>query len=258
MRSSRHRVAQPGDAQRQLHLLQRAAGGDARLPAGGAHAVDRLARTVDRSQLALERGGASRRGSDPPAVRDRRPRCASTHRAGCRPARRRGTRRVDLRRGSSSRRPPRSQPRSSRMSIAHAVDEHRHRSRRRRGAADGCKSSARRGRAATPRPPASGSSRARSRPARSRPAAARPLEVDDLVVARAAAQPRRVGARGALDEHVERAPDEALGALAGAPLDDLDEPLHALDLDLVRHLVGEASAASVPRRGEKMNVKAPS
>ena len=56
------------------------------------------------------------------------------------------------------------------------------------------------------------------------------VEVDDLVVRRAAAQARRVVARGALDEHVERAADEALGALAGAALDDLDEPLHALDL----------------------------
>ena len=76
-------------------------------------------------------------------------------------------------------------------------------------------------------------------------------------MARAAAQPRRVGARRALDEHVERAPDEALRALPRAPLDDLDEPLHPLDLDLVRDLVGNV-AASVPRRGEKMNVKAPS
>ena len=30
------------------------------------------------------------------------------------------------------------------------------------------------------------------------------------------------------------APDEPLRALAGAALDDLDEPLHPLDLDLVR------------------------
>ena len=68
-----------------------------------------------------------------------------------------------------------------------------------------------------------------------------PGEVDDLVVARAPAQARGVGARGALDEHLERAADEALRALAGAPLDDLDEPLHALDAHLVRQeLVGEA------------------
>ena len=77
-------------------------------------------------------------------------------------------------------------------------------------------------------------------------------------MARAAAQARRVGARRALDEHVERAPDEALRALARAPLDDLDEPLHALDLDLVRHVASGSVAASVPRRGEKTNVKAPS
>src|SRR3954452_12341020 len=52
------------------------------------------------------------------------------------------------------------------------------------------------------------------------------VEVDDLVVGGAAAQARRVMARGALDEHVEGAADEALGALAGAPLDDGDEALH--------------------------------
>ena len=64
---------------------------------------------------------------------------------------------------------------------------------------------------------------------------------------------------GPFDEHVERAPDEALRALARAALDDLDEPLHALDLHLVRdEPVGRCSAASVPRRGEKMNVNAPS
>ena len=57
-------------------------------------------------------------------------------------------------------------------------------------------------------------------------------------------------ARRALDEHVERAADEPLRALAGAPLDHLDEALHAFDRDLVRdELVAEA-AASVPRRGE--------
>ena len=94
-------------------------------------------------------------------------------------------------------------------------------------------------------------------PARSRPAR-EAGEVHDLVVPRAAAQARRVGARRALDEHVERPPDEALRALAGAALDDLDEPLHALDLHLVRDEPSVQLAASVPRRGEKMNVKAPS
>ena len=65
-------------------------------------------------------------------------------------------------------------------------------------------------------------------------------------------------ARRALDEHLERAADEALRALARAALDDLDEALHALDLHLVRHEPSASSAASVPRRGEKMNVNAPS
>src|SRR6478735_4069194 len=65
-------------------------------------------------------------------------------------------------------------------------------------------------------------------------------EVDDLVVADPAAQPRRVVARGALDQHVERPPHEPLCALARAALDHLDQALHALDGDLVRQeLVGE-------------------
>src|SRR5215218_10647353 len=64
-------------------------------------------------------------------------------------------------------------------------------------------------------------------------------EVDDLVVARAAAQPARVGSRRALDEHLEGAADEPLRALARAALDDLDEPLHALDLLLVADAVLE-------------------
>src|SRR3954469_8150631 len=62
-----------------------------------------------------------------------------------------------------------------------------------------------------------------------------PGEVYRLVVARAAAYPRRVGARRALDEHVERPADEPLRALVRAPLHDLDEALHPLDLHLVRH-----------------------
>ena len=55
---------------------------------------------------------------------------------------------------------------------------------------------------------------------------------------------------GALDEHVERAADEALRALAGAALDDLDEALHALDRDLVRHeVVGQLGRlGAAPRR----------
>ena len=82
-------------------------------------------------------------------------------------------------------------------------------------------------------------------------------EVDDLVVARAARAALGVGAGGPFDEHLERAPDEALGALAGASLDDLDQPLHPRDLHRVGHRRRRSiSAASVPRRGEKTNVKA--
>ena len=65
-----------------------------------------------------------------------------------------------------------------------------------------------------------------------------PVEVDDLVVARAAAQAARVGPRRSLDEHLERAADEALGAFARAALDHLDEALEPLHLELVGQLVG--------------------
>ena len=75
-------------------------------------------------------------------------------------------------------------------------------------------------------------------------------EVDDLVVARAAAQAARVGARRALDEHLQRAPDEPLRALAGAALDDLDQPLHALDLLLVRDGVLELGRLGAAARRE--------
>ena len=72
----------------------------------------------------------------------------------------------------------------------------------------------------------------------SSPGAASPGEVDGRVPPRAAAQHRRVGARRALDEHLLDPADARLVALAGEPLRQLDEPLHALDLQLVRHLVG--------------------
>src|SRR5438067_4423926 len=75
------------------------------------------------------------------------------------------------------------------------------------------------------------------------------VEVDHLVVARAAAKPRGVGTRRPFHEHLERSPDEPLGALAGAPLDHLDEPLHPLDLDLVRYLVRQRRRLGpAPRR----------
>ena len=45
----------------------------------------------------------------------------------------------------------------------------------------------------------------------------------------------RVGAARPLDEHLDRAPDEPLRALAGAALDDLDEPLEPRDLLGVGH-----------------------
>src|SRR5215212_4232613 len=75
-------------------------------------------------------------------------------------------------------------------------------------------------------------------------------EVDHLVVARAAAQAARVGARGALDEDLDRPADEALRTLAGAPLDHLDEPLHPLDLLRVRDGVVESGRRGAAARGE--------
>src|SRR3954469_17182894 len=63
------------------------------------------------------------------------------------------------------------------------------------------------------------------------------VEVDDLVVGRAAADAAGVVAVGALHEHVERAADEPLRTLPRPPLDDPDEPLHALDAHLVREEV---------------------
>ena len=64
-------------------------------------------------------------------------------------------------------------------------------------------------------------------------------EVDRHVAARAAAQERRVGAAGALDEHLLDGAD-ALGVpLGGDPLHDLDEALEPLVLDLVGDLVGQ-------------------
>src|SRR5947209_10930037 len=75
------------------------------------------------------------------------------------------------------------------------------------------------------------------------------VEVDHLVVARAPPKPRGVGPRGPFHEHLERAPQESLGTLVGAPLDHLDEPLHPLDLDLMGHLVGQGRRLGAAPRG---------
>ena len=61
-----------------------------------------------------------------------------------------------------------------------------------------------------------------------------PGEVDRDVLAQAAAQPRRVGARGALDQHLARRADEAGRARGGGPLHHLHQPADALALDLGR------------------------
>ena len=80
-------------------------------------------------------------------------------------------------------------------------------------------------------------------------------EVGGRVAPRAAAEERRVGAARPLDEHLLDAADTLRVALGGDALDDLDEALDALALDVLRTWSGR-SAASVPRRGEKTNVKA--
>ena len=82
------------------------------------------------------------------------------------------------------------------------------------------------------------------------PGWARPAKLTTLLWRVRPRRRRRVGARRPLDEHLERAPDEALRALAGAPLDDLDEALHALDLLLVRHAVLELGRLRPPPRRE--------
>ena len=76
-------------------------------------------------------------------------------------------------------------------------------------------------------------------------------EVDDLVVAGAAAQTLGVGARGAFDEHLDGAPDEALGALARVALDGLEQALHALTLTACGTRPSVSSAAAVPRGGRR-------
>ena len=56
------------------------------------------------------------------------------------------------------------------------------------------------------------------------------------------------------DEHLERAPDEALRALARAALDELDEPLHALrpSPDAARRLLESAGRlGAAPRREDE-------
>ncbi len=61
----------------------------------------------------------------------------------------------------------------------------------------------------------------------------------------------RVGIRTgrSLDKHLERAPDEPLGALRRAPLDHLDQALQPLDLDLMRDLlVHLGGLGAAPRR----------
>ena len=77
----------------------------------------------------------------------------------------------------------------------------------------------------------------------------RPVKFTTLLCRERPAQAGWIGPRRTLDEHVERAADEPLGALVRPPLHHLDQSLQALDLELVRHLIGQP-AASVPRRGE--------
>src|SRR5437588_4893087 len=74
------------------------------------------------------------------------------------------------------------------------------------------------------------------------------VEVDDLVVRRAATHSARVGARGAFDEHLKCPSDEPLRSFVGPSLDDLDEAPESLHLDPARHLVGQRGRLRPPAR----------
>ena len=65
-------------------------------------------------------------------------------------------------------------------------------------------------------------------------------EVDRDVLAQAAAQPRRVGARRALHQHLALRADEPRGALGRGALHHLDEAGDALALHVRRDVVGQA------------------
>src|SRR5947209_4803235 len=76
-------------------------------------------------------------------------------------------------------------------------------------------------------------------------------EVDHLVVARAAPQARGVGARGPLDQDLQRAPHEPLRALGGAALNQLHQALHARHLDAVGYdALAELRRLGPSARGE--------
>ncbi len=244
----REEVVQSRHAQRLVHLLRAPLRADARLPAEGAHSLDRLPRAVDRLQLALERRRARRQEALHPAGRQRAPEVRRHARMDVR-ERHRGTAR-----GPAPIRQHAADVLDRTRQLAHrdalAVDEHavaveddRGRARSPRRAGDqrllARQRLARR--------------RWRSRPARTRPAAARPVEVDGLVVASSG----RAGAIGSVRE------GPSTSTSSGAP----DEPLRALlrarrwtastsrsmrsACDRVRdELRPGTSAASVSRRGE--------
>src|ERR1019366_10649363 len=77
-------------------------------------------------------------------------------------------------------------------------------------------------------------------------------EVDDLFRAPPPAPAACVGARRALDEHLQGATDKSLRALLGPALDHLHQPLQAGDLDLVWQLIGQRRGlGSAPGRVEE-------
>ncbi len=77
-----------------------------------------------------------------------------------------------------------------------------------------------------------------------------PFEVDRLAVPGAPAQLRLVGPARPFDQHLEVAPDEPLRPLPGPPLHDLQEPLHPLRLDRMRHLPVHRRRLGFPTRRE--------
>ena len=90
----------------------------------------------------------------------------------------------------------------------------------------------------------------------SSPGSARPAKFTTLLQ-RAAAQAVGVGARRPLHQDLERAPHEALGALACPALHHVDQALHARHLHVVRDQALADQQPRAPRRGEKMNLTSP-
>ena len=116
---------------------------------------------------------------------------------------------------------------------------------------------AQRGPPATPRRRASGWWRSAISTSASSPGGREAGEVDDLVVARPAAELLGVGPRGPFHEHLERPPHEPLGTLA-CPASGRPRRSRSIRSTFTGWGTSPSviSAAAVPRRAENRNVKA--